>query len=230
LQQDFEIQQLCDIYQQQLTELNACHSLLTVDQEKLAQMLAPYVSERGELVLQQPSEDILLFKKGLDLRLKEFEEDCKRIQRTERLLAQKIEDATTGYEEAVQGQSASHDSRIFKRLKEQQRLIEIQQKEIDQIRFEKEMLQEETRQLRCMAIGGTGIPTPEGNAWHGAGMSAFGLRQLQIDESKRAAERWPLPDLHLALSANQFVPEGGGQNARVRFPNEHVYLGAASSR
>ena len=37
----------------------------------------------------------------------------------------------------------STDSRIFKRLREQQRLIEVQQQEIDQIRFEKEMLTEE---------------------------------------------------------------------------------------
>jgi len=44
----------------------------------------------------------------------------------------------------------SSDSRIYKRLREQQRLIELQQAEIDQIRFEKEVLQDETRRLRMM--------------------------------------------------------------------------------
>lgn len=39
--QDQEIQQLCDLYQQQLVELNACHSLLQADQERLSQMLLP---------------------------------------------------------------------------------------------------------------------------------------------------------------------------------------------
>eukprot|EP00438_Fugacium_kawagutii_P005433 Skav226189 [mRNA] locus=scaffold2212:102830:105483:+ [translate_table: standard] len=38
LRDDLEIQQLCDLYQSQLAELNACHSLLTVDQERLATM------------------------------------------------------------------------------------------------------------------------------------------------------------------------------------------------
>merc|ERR1712151_840951 len=53
-------------------------------------------------------------------------------------------------EQAVQGNAMSTDSRIFKRLREQQRLIDLQQSEIDQIRYEKELLQEETRKLRQM--------------------------------------------------------------------------------
>merc|ERR1719229_370329 len=81
---DLEIQQLCDKYQQQLAELNACHSLLIVDQERLAGMLAPYVNQHGALVMEAPDPDVLLFKRGLDLRLVQFEEDCKRIAATER--------------------------------------------------------------------------------------------------------------------------------------------------
>merc|ERR1719203_1103575 len=86
LQQDLEIQQLADLYQQQLAELNACHSLLTVDQERLAGMLAPYMDSNGKLVMDRPDPNVMLFKQGLDLRLKEFEEDCKRIKRTEEQL------------------------------------------------------------------------------------------------------------------------------------------------
>mmetsp|Transcript_19757 Transcript_19757/g.42311 ORF Transcript_19757/g.42311 Transcript_19757/m.42311 type:complete len:200 (-) Transcript_19757:91-690(-) len=143
-----EIQKLCDQYQEQLAELNACHSLLVIDQERLASMLAPYVNASGVLVMESPDPDVLLFKKGLDLRLAQFEEDCKRIQATERRLQQCIENATTEYEEAVTGIAKNSDSRIFKRLREQQRQIELQQQEIDQVRFEKELLQEETRRLR----------------------------------------------------------------------------------
>jgi len=150
LQQDLEIQQLCDLYQQQLAELNACHSLLTVDQERLAGMLAPYVNAQGELVMEAPDPDVMLFKDGLDLRLKEFEEDCKRIQATEAKLQRKIDEATNEYEQAVHGIAMSTDSRIYRRLREQQRLIELQQQEIDQVRFEKELLSEETRRLRMM--------------------------------------------------------------------------------
>eukprot|EP00913_Durusdinium_trenchii_P016800 g15790.t1 len=156
-----------DLYQSQLAELNACHSLLTVDQERLATMLAPYVNASGELVMEAPDPDVMLFKQGLDLRLKEFEEDCKRIQQTEQKLQDKIDSAASDYEQAIHGMATATDARIFKRLREQQRQIELQQqdlilcliistyrltqqplKEIDQIRFEKEILQEETKRLR----------------------------------------------------------------------------------
>mmetsp|Transcript_12682 Transcript_12682/g.17884 ORF Transcript_12682/g.17884 Transcript_12682/m.17884 type:complete len:227 (-) Transcript_12682:90-770(-) len=148
LRDDLEIQQLCDLYQSQLAELNACHSLLTVDQERLATMLAPYVNASGELVMEAPDPDVMLFKHGLDLRLKEFEEDCKRIQQTEQKLQEKIDSAASDYEQAIHGMATATDARIFKRLREQQRQIELQQQEIDQIRFEKEILQEETKRLR----------------------------------------------------------------------------------
>eukprot|EP00435_Cladocopium_sp_Y103_P041418 s2166_g11.t1 len=88
-----------DLYQSQLAELNACHSLLTVDQERLATMLAPYVNASGELVMEAPDPDVMLFKQGLDLRLKEFEEDCKRIQQTEQKLQDQIDSAASDYEQ-----------------------------------------------------------------------------------------------------------------------------------
>lgn len=113
-------------------------------------MLAPYVNQHGALVMEAPDPDVMLFKRGLDLRLLQFEEDCKRIQATERQLQQKIDEATTDYEQAVHGIAMNSDSRIFKRLREQQRQIELQQQEIDQTRYEKELLQEETRRLREM--------------------------------------------------------------------------------
>jgi hypothetical protein len=56
-------------------------------------MLAPHVSASGELNFEQgqPDSRVLLFKQGLDLRLAEFQEDCRRIQRVEQRLQRKIE-------------------------------------------------------------------------------------------------------------------------------------------
>lgn len=49
------------------------------DQERLARMVSPYVDEAGRA--QAPiDEDVLFFKRGLDLRLMEFDEDCRRIK------------------------------------------------------------------------------------------------------------------------------------------------------
>eukprot|EP00418_Pyrodinium_bahamense_P064556 CAMPEP_0179101452 /NCGR_PEP_ID=MMETSP0796-20121207/46907_1 /TAXON_ID=73915 /ORGANISM="Pyrodinium bahamense, Strain pbaha01" /LENGTH=208 /DNA_ID=CAMNT_0020799303 /DNA_START=148 /DNA_END=774 /DNA_ORIENTATION=+ len=172
LQQDFEIKKLCDLYQQQLAELNACHSLLTADQERLASMLAPYMDARGELVMSKPDPDVLLFKEGLDLRLREFEEDCKRIKRTEGALQERIDQAAVDYERAVHSIAMSSDSRVFRRLREQQQLIDLQQQEIDQVRYEKELLQEETQRLRALAGQAATIASPP-CATAGAGPVAF---------------------------------------------------------
>ncbi|CAD7932437.1 unnamed protein product [Amoebophrya sp. A25] len=146
--QDAEIQQLCDLYQQQLVELNACHTLLLSDQERLSQMLLPYVNASGQLVMEAADPAILMFKDGLELRLAEFKEDCKRIQQLERRLQAKIDSAVAEYEHTVQDVSNVADGRILKRLREQQRLIDLQQAEIDEIRHEKNCLQAETQRLR----------------------------------------------------------------------------------
>mmetsp|Transcript_117932 Transcript_117932/g.306198 ORF Transcript_117932/g.306198 Transcript_117932/m.306198 type:complete len:230 (-) Transcript_117932:85-774(-) len=195
VQSDLEIQQLCDKYQQQLAELNACHSLLTVDQERLASMLAPYVNQHGALVMEAPDPDVLLFKQGLDLRLLQFEEDCKRIAVTERQLQQKIDEATTDYEQAVHGIAMNSDSRIFKRLREQQRQIQLQQQEIDQTRYEKELLQEETRRLREMTH-----------------------RNAAAEYSRRTdSEINPLPRLHQMYEANRVAPPMPDTDSAVIF-------------
>lgn len=44
------------------------------------------------------------------------------------------------------------DARILKRLREQQRLIQIQQQELDQARFEKELLEGENNRLKVLCM------------------------------------------------------------------------------
>jgi hypothetical protein len=168
-EQDLDIQRLSDQYQEQLADLNAAHSLLTVDQQRLADML--YVDSSGG-VTGMLNEDVRLFKEGLDFRLKEFEESCNRIQDIERRLQEKIDEATTDYEHAVHGVAMSTDSRIMKRLREQQRLIELQQREIDQVRFEKVVLEEETKRLRDMTMSGQVAAVQAARAARGHASSA----------------------------------------------------------
>merc|ERR1719247_1453857 len=147
--------------------------------------------------MEAPNPDVLLFKEGLDHRLKEFEEDCKRIQRTEERLQDLIDKATTDYEHAVQGIAMSTDSRIFQRLREQQRLIEVQQQEIDQVRFEKERLGEETKRLREM--------TSRGQA-------------ARPRYARAGADDLPsIPRLHSMFEAGQSAPILEGRNDPVRF-------------
>jgi len=202
VKKDLQIQQECDLYQQQLADLNACHSLLMVDQERLAAMLAPYVDERGNLVMTSLNDDIKLFKEGLDLRLKEFQEDCNRIKDTERRLNNLIEGVTQDYQQAIDGMSMSSDSRILKRLKEQQQLIVLQQQEIDQIQYEKQLLEEETKKLRLMAQrSGAGLRTPGSS-------SGF----VQAPPSSEYAQ---LPSYHRDRYARNPAPMMPGTNGPV---------------
>lgn len=152
---DIEIAQLTDLYQAQLVELQAAHSLLLADQERLAELLAPYITPAGSIApesLPQLDPKVLLFKEGLDLRVAEFQEDCKRIQATERRLQGKIEKAAEEYERNFLQSSGLVDARVLKRVREQQRVIQVQQGELDQLRFEKEVLEAENRRLKEMCI------------------------------------------------------------------------------
>ena len=107
-----------------------------------------YVNATGQLVMEAADPAIIMFKDGLELRLAEFKEDCKRIQQVERKLQAKIDSAVSEYEHTVQDVSNIADGRILKRLREQQRLIDLQQAEIDEIRHEKNCLSTETQRLR----------------------------------------------------------------------------------
>ncbi|CEM35316.1 unnamed protein product [Vitrella brassicaformis CCMP3155] len=142
-----EIMQLTDLYQQQLAELNAAHSLLLEDQERLAALLAPYLSEDGK-VLAPPDENVMLLKQGLDLRLIEFEEDCRRIQQTERRLQRKIEDCTVNYEANLFEAQEYAESRLLEQVRDQQRIIQLQQRELDELRFQRDLYADETKRLR----------------------------------------------------------------------------------
>jgi len=148
MKEDVQIRELVNLYQQQLVELNACHSLLQADQELLARKLAPYKNEGGQLVVQEPTEDVLLFKQGLELRIAEFKEDCHRIHETEKKLEKLIRNATADYERSLNEVSETADSRVLRRLRQQSTLIQVQQNEIDQLRLEKNILEAETRKLR----------------------------------------------------------------------------------
>merc|ERR1719401_210265 len=144
-EQDMDIQRLSDQYQEQLADLNAAHSLLTVDQQRLADML--YVDSSGG-VTGMLSEDVRLFKDGLDFRLKEFEESCNRIQDIERRL-----------------------------------------QEIDQVRFEKVMLEEETKRLRDMTMGGQVAAVQAARAAGRDGGGPVGGRAAPLLHAQREATR-----------------------------------------
>lgn len=61
---------------------------------------------------------------GLDFRLQEFEEDCRRLQKTERRLQRMIDQCTLSFETSLVEAKGYADTRLVEQVNEQQRLIE----------------------------------------------------------------------------------------------------------
>jgi len=102
------------------------------------------------------------------------------------------------YEQTVTGIASDSDSRIMKRLREQQRQIELQQQEIDQVRYEKELLKEETKRLRAMT-------------------NNTAVAEIQRARRKEGCEPRALPQLHSVYEAkNPALPLEGTRDP-VRF-------------
>ena len=144
---EVHIKRLTRQYQHELAELSACHTLLQQDHSDLVQMLQPYV-DPGTGSLRNVPEDIVLIKQGLDLRLREFETDTYRVQRTEHELQTLIEESALERESQISRLGNQAGSNISTAFNEQQRLISLQQGEIDQLRFETAIMEKETAKLR----------------------------------------------------------------------------------
>ncbi|XP_053991825.1 uncharacterized protein LOC128883469 isoform X2 [Hylaeus volcanicus] len=153
-QSNHEIMQLTDLYQQQLAELASTHTLLMNDQKAFATAMEPFVEKDGTFRV-PPDEKWIFIKRGLDLRLLEFEEDCRRIQQTERHLQRKIDDCTLTYETSLIEARGYAETRLIEQIQEQQKLIEYQQHELDELRFQRDLYSDETSRLRQICRFGT---------------------------------------------------------------------------
>lgn len=155
--EDEEIRLLTEQLQYELGNLSNTHSVLESDMQRLASMLAPYMTPAGRLNLPDASNGgldpkILLFKQGLDFRISEYNEDCKRLESVQNRLQRKLEEAAGAYERTFMGASGLADARIIRRLEELQRTIQVQQQELDQARFERDVVADEAKRLRHMFI------------------------------------------------------------------------------
>ncbi|CAE7744234.1 SET5, partial [Symbiodinium pilosum] len=91
---------------------------------------------------------VFLFRDGLELRIRDFEEGCYKLSLAERRLDRCLDDLESQLElEAVQ-QSGLVDEVLAARLVEQRRVIKLQQEELDQLHFEHQVLAEEAARLR----------------------------------------------------------------------------------
>jgi hypothetical protein len=153
--EDEEIRLLTEQLQFELGNLSGTHSVLEQDMQRLASMLAPYMTPAGRLNLPENGQmdpKVLLFKQGLDFRIAEYNEDCKRLEQVQSRLQRKLEEAAGSYERTFMGVSGLADARVIRRLEELQRIIQVQQQELDQARFERDVTADEAKRLRQLFI------------------------------------------------------------------------------
>lgn len=93
----------------------------------------------------------ILFKQGLDLRLKELDDGVRRIWQTDRRLQSKIDEVTVGFEGQYAYAMGLADRRTTRQLEENQRIIEQQALEMEELRFQRDVLKDETRRLQAIA-------------------------------------------------------------------------------
>eukprot|EP00747_Dinoflagellata_sp_TGD_P200363 gnl/TRDRNA2_/TRDRNA2_73759_c1_seq1.p1 gnl/TRDRNA2_/TRDRNA2_73759_c1~~gnl/TRDRNA2_/TRDRNA2_73759_c1_seq1.p1 ORF type:complete len:316 (-),score=76.48 gnl/TRDRNA2_/TRDRNA2_73759_c1_seq1:40-957(-) len=118
---------------------------IEADQERLAKLMATLVNNpRDELLYSQ----IQLFRDGLELRIREFDEECRRLHATQRRMQHKVDEAEASFElEAIQSNRLV-DPKLVEKLVEQRRVIRLQQEELEQLTFERDVLSDDAARLR----------------------------------------------------------------------------------
>eukprot|EP01054_Gregarina_sp_Poly1_P010267 Gregarina_sp_Poly_1__10266@NODE_719_length_6614_cov_137_436383_g541_i0_p3_GENE_NODE_719_length_6614_cov_137_436383_g541_i0NODE_719_length_6614_cov_137_436383_g541_i0_p3_ORF_typecomplete_len328_score54_79DUF2076/PF09849_9/0_012RuvB_C/PF05491_13/0_07Herpes_US12/PF05363_12/1_4e03Herpes_US12/PF05363_12/0_28_NODE_719_length_6614_cov_137_436383_g541_i050766059 len=170
---NYNIQNLVHTYQKGLINLNASHNLLSEDYGKFSKLIQPFLSNMGQIV-RPPSEDLLLMKQGLDLRLLEFDADCLRLQKVEAQLQRLLDDTFLQYEQSVTNTKSFVEEETLQKIQEQQRLIHLQFHELDEIRFQRDLYLDEIRRLKKLVKFGTTPLDLEGRN--------FVLESTQIDQ------------------------------------------------
>lgn len=194
------VEELTELYQRQLSDVTRSHGALEDDQERLAKLMK---SVNAGLAGAGTSTSVMIVKEGLDLRLREFEEDCRRVRHTERNLQRKIDNIAVEQEVQILEMTGICDQRVLRCLKEKQRQLESQQLELDQLRFEKETLEDESRRLRQMVRYGNfpvigqesaaGQPTTD-KRMHGGWEGELGRASRKFDRNSTFADEFaPVP-------------------------------------
>eukprot|EP00928_Gymnodinium_smaydae_P048707 TRINITY_DN32608_c0_g1_i1.p1 TRINITY_DN32608_c0_g1~~TRINITY_DN32608_c0_g1_i1.p1 ORF type:complete len:306 (+),score=91.02 TRINITY_DN32608_c0_g1_i1:191-1108(+) len=195
---------LSDIYRRMLDVVAASEADLEHDQERLAELLARAQNAyppREDLDIQ-----VFLLHEGLELRLRELDEECRRLHAMERRLQRGIEEAEAKCEIDAIRVSGLVDPRLLDRLLDQRRVISLQQEEIEQARFERDVLADDAARMREAAAFFL-----EGDAFGDGGGPDVIVPQPDLQE--RLPRDVHARNLVDATAPNRFGPEAAGDAA-----------------
>eukprot|EP00405_Crypthecodinium_cohnii_P049253 CAMPEP_0206601568 /NCGR_PEP_ID=MMETSP0325_2-20121206/46724_1 /ASSEMBLY_ACC=CAM_ASM_000347 /TAXON_ID=2866 /ORGANISM="Crypthecodinium cohnii, Strain Seligo" /LENGTH=266 /DNA_ID=CAMNT_0054113599 /DNA_START=108 /DNA_END=904 /DNA_ORIENTATION=- len=141
-----EAKSLAHAYMRLVDKLTYDRRKLVDDQESLALMLS---DAQATFPPDEALETQLFFlRDGLELRLREFEEECRRASAVERRFQRKLDDVEAECEIETVKAIDKVDPRLIDKMEEQRRIIRLQQDELDQIYFERDVLMDDIERLK----------------------------------------------------------------------------------
>ncbi|KAH0476592.1 MAG: uncharacterized protein KVP18_001479 [Porospora cf. gigantea A] len=144
----YEIQKLSSEYKESVVEVEAAHRAILDDQAELAKRLARFLDPDGRLK-QTPDEEVLFLKRGMDFRLQDLQCACNRLMLQERHLQGMIQ--THVLRKTEESQTDGFATRkLMEQVRAQQRLIQTQKSELDELTFQKVLLEDESLRLLRM--------------------------------------------------------------------------------
>jgi len=144
---NLDIRNLSELYQSHLASLCKTHQRILDDNDHFNKLMKNNVNAQNKLV-KPLSEKMILMKQGLDHRLDEFAEDCKRLQKIERQLQAKIDNSTIEYETAFFDAQGMAEKRLLQKISQQQKLINLQKRDIEDLKVREQVYKQETCRIK----------------------------------------------------------------------------------
>ncbi|CBZ51247.1 conserved hypothetical protein [Neospora caninum Liverpool] len=180
------VPELVETYQAEVAALTQAHEEIMRDKAHLEKLLEPYMSPDSREMVAEPSEEILLLKKGFDIRLQQFNENCKKASKLEWIIQRKLRHVSEKEDKVVVTHPCQVQAtcRALKKIKDQGRLIKILQHELDECLYFNDLYAEQLRKMRseCTVALTEARPQP----------SFYSVRTLHqnFDASFKHASEW----------------------------------------
>lgn len=155
-----DTQKLREAYRRELESLTNEHELLLLDFRELEERIHSAEGNPSSAPLQPPSEEVLFLKQGFDLRVQQFKEDCDRVERLRLKLQRSLERDQRANEEGgdsaggkglMSREAVAVNCTLLKRVKDQDRLIGILQRELEELQYEQALVENHLKKLRRAA-------------------------------------------------------------------------------
>ncbi|XP_026194467.1 uncharacterized protein LOC34618305 [Cyclospora cayetanensis] len=156
-----EVEKLREMYKDEVSMLTLEHELLLYDLKRFHDMTALYRDAESGSFLLTPPEAILEAKKGIDLRIEHFKDECGRCERLQRRMQRQMDKGPpVAAKEGSSGppppssnspEAVAANCILLKRVRDQRRLIALLQRDLEERLYEQSLMEVHLKKLRQAA-------------------------------------------------------------------------------